>query len=84
MTTETNMITNALAKAMCGDAAPSFTATEFQQLVTAIRAATVPGADRAVCQAVGLRAMFLLLELLQASMQAERELAILRDASRPC
>lgn len=77
------IISDALAKALAGEALPSFRQHEFAVLMQAIRDASAPESGPRVREAVGSAAMLLLLAHMQAAMSAERELALLRDAARP-
>lgn len=65
-----------------GDPAPSFQSQDFADLVAAAR--NIAAQNRqATYEAIGRRALDLLLCRLSASMQGERALALMRDNSRP-
>lgn len=65
-----------------GDPAPSFQSQDFADLIAAAR--NIAEQDRQTTyEAIGRRALELLLCSLSASMQGERTVALMRDNSRP-
>lgn len=80
----------ALAQFIQGESAPSFKSKEFADLVVAIKALTSPAYirephTRLVHEQIGLKALLLLLEHIDASMQSERALSMMRDnGEKPC
>lgn len=72
------IIETALVNLANGTAQPSFESPEFIELVLEIR-----GVSAADYQLVGARALQILLERLQAGMQAERFVRIIKDGKSP-
>lgn len=70
-----------------GESLPSIRAPEFAQLVSACSRLAASDPDtpqhQAAYEAIGLRTVAVLLDRLSASMQAERELILLRGNSKP-
>lgn len=76
--TNTQTIVTALSKTLAGEPLPHFGSAEFRELVKAITALTEPG-NAHQHERIGRKAMYLMLEHAQASMQGERALALMRD-----
>lgn len=83
-------ITSTLARVIQGESTPSVKTQEFIDLVTALKAVASPAHidepnTRLVHQQIGLRALYLLLDHIGASMQSERALTMMRDnGEKPC
>lgn len=65
-----------------GEPAPTFRSQEFADLVAAARSIAEQGRG-ATYEAIGRRALELILCSLSASMQGERTVALMRDNARP-
>jgi hypothetical protein len=74
-----DQITTALEQAIQGEPAPSFNSPEFRQLVSAISSITGAADNRLESRLIGRKALSLLLSRLNASMQSERAVAVMRD-----
>jgi exonuclease I len=75
-------ILTALEQAITGEPAPSFCSPEFRELLSAVTALMAPGIgprEHVIHEKLGRAAMTMLLDRLQASMTAERTLAIMRS-----
>ncbi len=69
------VLSNAIAKAIAGELAPNFMTADFQELMQAVK--TNPNTQEAFAS-IGRAAVMALLERLEASMQADRALSIMR------
>ena len=87
MKTSLEIVSDALRQMINGEPAPSIKSPEFADFMTAASAIATPGADGAYQQSlyasVGANALQLVLLRLNASVNAEREIALMRDKSRP-
>ena len=76
------IVNDALAQVINDEPAPSFRSPEFADLVAAIRGISNQAApeahQRLLFEQIGRKAVLLLLDLLTASMGAERTVAIMR------
>lgn len=78
------IITAHLEQIISGEPAPAFQSSEFREILSNLtQLSSADPFNQAVFESLGRRTASLLLDRLSASMNAEREIAILRDNSRP-
>ena len=87
MKTDFEIVAVALEQMINGDPAPSIRTPEFAELISAARCIATStyagGYQQSAYAQIGCRALALLVNRLVASMNAEREIALARDRSRP-
>jgi hypothetical protein len=73
-----------LEQIISGEPAPAFQSPEFREILSNLtQLSSAEPFHQAVFESLGRRTVLLLLDRLSASMNAEREIAILRDNSKP-
>lgn len=81
------IVTAHIEQIISGEPAPAFQSPEFREILSNLtQLSSTSSAEpfhQAVFESIGRRTVLLLLDRLNASMNAEREIAILRDNSRP-